>query len=45
MGTAEAIAGKKPEDAAAVPALAVEQVSHSFAKRQALDAVSFTVAP
>ena len=44
MRTAEAIAGTTPEGAAAVPALAVEQVSHSFGKRRALDEVSFAVA-
>ncbi len=45
MSTADAIAGMTPEDAAVVPALAVEEVSHSFGKRRALDEVSFTVAP
>ncbi len=44
MSTAEAIAGATPEGAAAVPALAVEQVSHNFGKRRALDEVSFAVA-
>jgi len=45
VSTADVIAGTTPEDAAAEPALAVEQVSHSFGKRRALDEVSFTVAP
>ena len=45
MSTAEAIAGTTPEGAAAVPALAVERVSHDYGKRRALDDVSFTVAP
>ena len=44
MSTAEAMTGTTPEGAAAVPALAVEQVSHNFGKRRALDEVSFTVA-
>ena len=44
MSTAEAIAGTTPEGAAAVPALAVEGVSHDFGKRRALDGVGFTVA-
>ena len=44
MSTAEAIAGTTPEDAEAVPALAVEEVSHSFGKRRALNEVSFAVA-